>query len=314
MPCLIITSPLNHVHNTGAGHPENSERLAALSDLFQSAPFCDWEQSQSSAAALEQIEYAHSEDYIFSLQDLTPDAGLTYLDGDTILSPQSYDAALCAAGAVCNSVDYVLGNDSPTPHRAFCAVRPPGHHAEIDRAMGFCLFNNIFVGARHTQEKWGVQKVAILDFDVHHGNGTQNMTKAHNAQNKNIDKPIFYLSTHAYPLFPMSGIAEDNDDLTLNHHLPPQCSGAEFRAIYESHILPALADFKPDLLMLSSGFDAHKDDPLATMNLQDSDYGWLSDRIVTQHPSIPLISVLEGGYHIPSLTRCVAAHLNALGK
>lgn len=303
---IIYTSALSHKHDTGHGHPESTERIHALEELFQTAPFKDWPKKQSTPADLETILLAHGENYIFSLQDNTPDHGLFYLDGDTVLSPDSYDAALYAAGAVCNAVDDVMAGE--TTH-AFCAVRPPGHHAEPDKAMGFCLMNNIFIGARYAQEKYSVKKIAIVDFDVHHGNGTDTMTRKYNATHP--DNPILYISTHGYPLFPMTGDPADNNDTLLNIHLPDACNSAQFREIYERQVFPTLEKFAPDLLMLSAGFDAHKDDPLASAQWETADYAWLAQRLCA-HTSAPIISVLEGGYNISALTSSIAAHLQAL--
>lgn len=317
MTLTIYTSPLSMKHDTGHGHPESPARLVMLESLFETL---NLPVKQAKAADLETILLAHTEEYIFDLQDKTPDHGLTAIDGDTILSPDSYDAALYAAGAVCDAVDDIFSNDeddnhagSPSGLHAFCAIRPPGHHAEPNAAMGFCLFNNIFIAARYAQEKYGVKKIAIVDFDVHHGNGTQTMTRAHNAAHP--DKPIFYISSHGYPLFPMSGDPADNNDTLLNIRLPDHCGSEDFRHLYEPQVFPALETFAPDLLMLSSGFDAHKDDPLAPIMLETADYAWLTRRlcdIADKYTNGRLISVLEGGYHLEALKDCVHAHLREL--
>lgn len=314
MKPILYTNPLSLRHDTGAGHPESSARIEALNALFQTAPFKDWPQKTAHAADLDTILLAHDENYIFDLQDKTPEQGLFYLDGDTVLSPDSFEAALHAAGAVCNTVDDICGHDgkSKTP-RAFCASRPPGHHAEPTHALGFCLMNSIFIGARHAQETYGIKKIAIVDFDVHHGNGTETMCRAHNAAHP--DSPILYISTHGYPLFPMSGDPAQNDATTLNIHLPDKCASAAFRALYDNQVFPTLHNFAPDLLMLSAGFDAHKDDPLASSCLETEDYRWLTAQlcyIAAQHSQNRVISVLEGGYDIPALNASVIAHLQAL--
>lgn len=312
MKPIIFTSAYSHKHDTGAGHPESPARLAALDDLFLTAPFCDWPQKQSTPAEHETILLAHDEEYIFSLQDNTPDDGLFYLDGDTVLSPDSYNAALHGAGAACNAVDALM-NDETT--RAFCAVRPPGHHAEPSHAMGFCLLNNVFIAARYAQEKYGLQKIAIVDFDVHHGNGTETMCRRHNAAHP--DAPIFYISTHGYPLFPVSGNPADNNEFILNLRLPDQCGSKDFCALYENHVFDALNAFKPEILMISAGFDAHIDDPLAQSALKTEDFGWITRKlcdIADKSGTKGVISVLEGGYHIPALTACVGEHLLALAQ
>lgn len=319
MTPTIYTSAYSTRHDTGAGHPENAARITALAELFTTPPFKDWEQKTATPADLDTILLAHDENYVFNLQDKTPDQGLVYLDGDTVLSPHSYDAALHAAGAVIDAVDDVCGHDGS--HKAFCAIRPPGHHAEPTHALGFCLLNNIFIGARHAQEKYqekyGIQKIAIVDFDVHHGNGTETMCRAHNK--KHPDKPIFYISTHGHPLFPHgingAGDPAQNDATTLNIHLPDQCNSTAFQNLYENQVFPALNAFKPELLMLSSGFDAHKDDPLAHTALKTEDYGWLTQKlcgIAAKYTQNRVISVLEGGYNIPALVGSVAAHLQEL--
>jgi acetoin utilization deacetylase AcuC-like enzyme len=329
----LYTSPYSKKHDTGNDHPENTKRIEILERLFTEKPFKDWPQTISHPATLDQILYAHDEDYVFDLQDRVPEHGLASIDGDTILCPDSYDAALYAVGAVCQAVDDVCkdqnhsSTDLPScsrppayehdchknAQRAFCSIRPPGHHAEPNTAFGFCLFNNIFIAARHAQIVHDIQKIAIVDFDVHHGNGTETMTRRHN--NTHTGAPILYISSHGYPLFPMSGDPAQNDNTTLNIRLPGGCNSAQFRALYEDKVFPKLNDFAPNLIMLSSGFDAHKNDPLAPINLETDDYTWLTERlcsIADQHCQGRIISVLEGGYDLESLKDCVTAHLKAL--
>lgn len=341
MTVKIYTSPLSKKHDTGHAHPESPARIEILEKLFADHHYTTL---PAIPADLETIMLAHTEDYIFDLQDKTPCFGLTPLDGaETILSPNSYDAALYAAGAVCNAVDDTFNHtnddcstDSPSglpawrqrktqrppacghdghknAQRAFCAIRPPGHHAEPSQAMGFCLFNNIFIGARYAQEKYDLKKIAIVDFDVHHGNGTETMCRTHNIEHP--DRPVFYISTHGYPLYPMSGNPEDNNNTLLNIRLPEECGSADFHDIYEKQVFPALENFAPDLLMLSSGFDAHKDDPLANIHLETADYGWLTRKlckIADKYCHGHLISVLEGGYQLEALKDCVRVHLQEL--
>lgn len=324
MKPTIYTSAFSKKHDTGHAHPESPARIEVLEKLFEKL---DYPIKQSQAAKLEQIMLAHTEDYIFDLQETIPDQGLISRDNETILSPDSYDAALHAAGAVCNAVDNIFGNtdgnntDLPSrlrawqqnkkAPRAFCATRPPGHHAEKSHELGFCLFNNVFIGARHAQEKYNIKKIAVVDFDVHHGNGTENMSVAHN--NEYPDKPIFYISSHGYPLFPMSGDPKDNNETLLNIHLPDHCDSPQFQKIYADQVFPALKSFAPELLMISAGFDAHKDDPLANINLETEDYDWVTENLCNNCPSgTPVISVLEGGYHLEALKDGVEAHLSAL--
>ncbi|MEZ5902866.1 MAG: histone deacetylase family protein [Alphaproteobacteria bacterium] len=307
---VLFTSPYSKKHDTGAGHPENTGRIVILEKLFAEAPFCNWPQVKSKPATLDQILLAHDEDYVFNLQDLTPDDNLRSLDGDTILCPDSYDAALYAAGAACQAVDHVLKEPNK---RAFVAVRPPGHHAEPNTAMGFCLFNNIFIAARHAQIAHHIKKIAIVDYDVHHGNGTETMCRRHNTTHP--DTPIFYTSSHGHPLFPMTGDPAKNDDTTLNIRLPDNCSSTEFRDLYEEQVFPALNNFAPDLLLLSSGFDAHRNDPLAPINWETEDYAWLTTHlcaIADKHANGQLVSILEGGYDLDSLKECVQTHLEDL--
>ncbi len=324
MKPTIYTSRFSTRHDTGHGHPESPARIEMLEKLFAAAPFKDWPQKQSKPADLDQIMLAHDEDYIFDLQDKTPDHGLVSIDGDTILSPDSYNAALHAAGAVCQAVDDILddgcaecppacGHDDIK--RAFCATRPPGHHAEPDKAMGFCFFNNIFIAARHAQEQYSIKKITLIDFDVHHGNGTETMCRTHNKNHP--EKPILYISSHGHPLFPMSGDPTKNDKTTLNIHLPDGCTSDQFRKLYDTQVFPELNDFKPELLMLSSGFDAHRLDPLAPMMLETEDFSWVTQKLcelADKHAQGRVISVLEGGYELESLKECVHAHLIALEK
>ena len=308
MKPIIYTSPLSSLHNTGEGHPENAKRIEALEALFDSPDFADWEVRHAQAADLDDVLQVHDEGYIFNLQDKTPEAGLFNLDGDTVLSPQSYDAALHSAGAVCQAIDDVVVKQQS--HAAFCAVRPPGHHAEPEKAMGFCLMNNVFIGALYAQKVSNKNKVAIIDFDVHHGNGTESMTRKHNKANP--EKPVFYASSHGYPLFPMTGDPKENNEYVVNVHLPERCDSQNFRELYETHIFPALEEYNPDVLILSSGFDAHKDDPLAQACLLSEDYAWITKKLSNIVSNKNIISVLEGGYDVPSLTESVKQHLKGL--
>ena len=314
MKPLILINPLSTQHNTGDGHPESAARITALEELFETPTFKDYPKQIARAAELETTFLGHDEDYIFDLQDQTPDHGLYAIDGDTILSPASFDTALHGVGAVCAAVDAIFKDETKS---AFCASRPPGHHAEPNTAMGFCLMNSIFIGARYAQENYDIPKIAIVDFDIHHGNGTDTMCRRHNKSTP--DKPIFYISTHGNNLFPQeitgTGDPKDNDDTTLNIHLPDHCNSAQFRAIYENQVFPALEKFAPDFLMLSAGFDAHKNDPLAGAALETEDYGWLTRHLVSlanKHCDGRLVSVLEGGYDIPALTSSVSKHLTEL--
>lgn len=294
-------------HDTGFSHPERAERIGAILEVLASPPFTDLPRGNITPATEEQILLAHRYDYIERLQDAIPDKGHAQVDADTILSPASWSAAEHAAGAVCSAVDDIVSGKTT---RAFCAMRPPGHHAEPDKSMGFCLFNNIFIGARHAQEKHGVEKIAIIDFDVHHGNGTDTMARRH-------DGSILFISTHQYPLWPMTGIEDDNEEAVLNFTLPPESGSERFRTLYETKVFPEIERFKPDLIMISAGFDAHRLDPLAQLNLEDEDFAWVTEKlceIANRHCGGKVVSVLEGGYNLEALKGSVAAHLSALIK
>lgn len=303
-PLTIYTHTNFLKHDTGEEHPENIRRLETLLNLFEEE-FPDIQKTESQKASIDQITRAHPYTYVEALENAVPTDHPIYLDGDTILSPGSWDAALRGAGGVCQAIDDIM---SSTTKRAFCASRPPGHHAEPSQAMGFCLFNNVFIGARHAQEKHNVTKIAIVDFDVHHGNGTDTM--ARNADN------IFYISTHQYPLFPMTGTPDTNiDQQVLNILLPEGSASEEFRKTYTDQIFPELEKFNPDLLMISAGFDAHKDDPLAGLNVTDQDFGWITMelcRIADQYCDGKVVSVLEGGYNLNALKTSVSEHLKSL--
>jgi acetoin utilization deacetylase AcuC-like enzyme len=310
MKTTLYTHPSAQRHDTGPGHPECPARIAALEAAFAAPVFAPWPRQTARPASMEEIGLAHPLHYIQAVEDAVPVDGHASLDGgDTILSPGSWDAAVHAAGAVCQAVDDVINGRTVN---AFCAMRPPGHHAEPTRAMGFCLFNNIFVGARHAQNLHGVRKVAIVDFDVHHGNGTDMMTRQHHHEKHG---EILYLSSHQFPLFPMSGDPEDNERYVKNWTLHAGDGSAEFRKLYEDKIFPALHAFEPELLMISAGFDAHRDDPLAGLNLIEEDFGWVTTRLkelAAPTTGGKTVSVLEGGYNLEVLKNSVTAHLLAL--
>ncbi len=294
-------------HDTGFSHPEGADRLATILGLLKETPYDTLPQGKVTPAKEEQILLAHPLHYIDHIRDSIPDHGHAQIDADTIMSPGSWNAALHAAGAACSAVDDVASGKTT---RAFCAMRPPGHHAESALSMGFCLFNNIFIGARHAQAAHGFKKVAIVDFDVHHGNGTDTMSRMH-------DGSIFFISTHQYPLWPMTGLEEDNDESVMNFTLPPGSGSEKFRSVYETKVFPALTRFAPDLLMISAGFDAHRLDPLAQINLESEDFGWVTERlcaIADASAQGRVISVLEGGYHLQALKESAAAHLRALAN
>lgn len=309
MKTTLYTAPAALAHDTGPGHPERAARIETLYALFAGMDPVTFPRAAAPQATEDQLGLAHPLHYIQAVKAAMPREGYGALDGDTILSPGTGDAALRAAGAVCAAVDDVIAGETDN---AFCAMRPPGHHAEPTRAMGFCLFNNIFIGARHAQEKHGLRRIAIIDFDVHHGNGTDAMTRAHHHEKHG---EILYISSHQFPLFPMTGNPEDNEEFVRNWTLRAGDGGAEFRKLYERNVFPELDRFKPELVMISAGFDAHRDDPLGGLNLVEDDFAWVTRELkktAALHSGGKIVSVLEGGYDLEALKNSVSAHLQAL--
>ena len=292
-------------HDTGIGHPERADRLRAIMHKLEGEEFFHLDRRVAPTATIEQLSRVHDKEYITEILHAEPKHGHAYLDGDTLMSPGSGEAALRAAGAVCAAVDAVMRGEA---RNAFCAVRPPGHHAERDRAMGFCLFNNVAVGALQARTVHGVRRVAVVDFDVHHGNGTQAMFAA--------DRELFYASTHEWPLYPGTGHPRETGlGNIMNLTMPPDAGSLEFRMAVEQELIPALDRFAPDLLMISAGFDAHRADPLASLNLVDQDYEWVTERlcgVANRHSGGRLVSTLEGGYDLAALANATAAHVRAL--
>jgi len=305
MTTLLYTDDAFMEHDTGLGHPERSDRLRSVLEALDAPRFAGLRRSSPRDATPEQIERVHHRDYVERVLASVPQAGITAIDADTILSPGSGVAALRAAGALVTAVDAVMGGGA---NRAFCAVRPPGHHAEPDRGMGFCVFNNVAIGAAHALAAHGLERVAIADFDVHHGNGTQAAF---------YDKPaILFGSSHQMPLYPGSGsAAETGAGNIINMPLPPGGRGAEFRAAWKTYFLPRLEAFHPQLIFISAGFDGHSDDPLANLELDESDYAWITNElahVAEEACEGRVISALEGGYDLEALARSVAAHVGAL--
>lgn len=293
-------------HDTGPGHPECADRLRAILARLETEEFAWLDRREAPLAEVSQIARVHGEGFAEALLDAVPAEGYAAIDGDTVISPGSGEAALRAAGAVCAAVDAVMQGEI---RNAFCAVRPPGHHAEPDQAMGFCLFNNIAIGALHARARWGLRRVAVIDFDVHHGNGTQAAF--------NNDPDLFYASTHQSPLYPGTGQAHEHGVAgnILNLPLRPFAGSAEFRARVAEQLLPELRRFKPELLLISAGFDAHARDPLAQLNLTDDDYYWVTEqllKIAADTAEGRVVSALEGGYDLRALASASAAHVRAL--
>ena len=254
-------------------------------------------------ASDEQLLRVHSRNHVEAIRAAIPESGYARLDPDTVVGPKSLLAAYRAAGAVVAAVDLVMGGEMES---AFCGVRPPGHHAESSRAMGFCLFNNIAVGAAHALEAYGLERVAIVDFDVHHGNGTEDIFQD--------ESRVLFCSTFQHPFFPFTQLLE-NAPNRISVPLDATAKSDEFRAAVTDHWLPALEAFQPELVFVSAGFDAHRDDDMSYVSLTDADFKWVSERIVeiaNQSASGRVVSVLEGGYELKSLARCVDAHVRVL--
>ncbi|MGH6982502.1 MAG: histone deacetylase family protein [Stellaceae bacterium] len=292
-------------HDTGRRHPESPARLTAVLDALSGGNFAALDRRDAPRATRDELALIHPPAFVDAVMAVIPAAGHAALDADTIVSPGSGEAALRAAGAVCAAVDAVMAGAAAN---AFCAVRPPGHHAEPNRAMGFCLFNNVAIGAARARRKHGCARVAVVDFDVHHGNGTQAAFEA--------DGDFFYASTHQAPFYPGTGDeSEVGVGNIVNVPLPAGAGSAQFRAAYERTILPALALFRPEFLLISAGFDAHRRDPLAELLVEESDYSWLTERllaIAADQAKGRVVSTLEGGYDLAALAASTAAHVSAL--
>lgn len=291
-------------HETGEAHPEQPRRLSAIEDqLVESGLFDVLRYYDAPEVTEEQLLRVHTPGYLQALKSAIPESGYSRLDPDTVICPKSLDAARRAAGAVVAAVDLVMSGEMED---AFCCVRPPGHHAESDRAMGFCLFNNIAVGAAHALETYGLNRVAIVDFDVHQGNGTEEIFQH--------DERVLFCSTFQHPFFPFTRPLE-NAANRVNVPLDATAKSAEFREAVEQHWLPALERFQPEMVFVSAGFDAHRDDDMSHVSLNDADFRWVSEKIVRlarESASGRIISVLEGGYELTSLARCVAGHVRVL--
>ena len=293
-------------HEPGPGHPESPARLESIYAALAVPDFRALMTRDAPLADPKQIELVHDGGYVAKILAAVPVEGYRALDPDTYLSPGSGEAARRAVGGACAAVDAVLAGDVKN---AFCALRPPGHHAEYARAMGFCLFNNVAIAARHAQRKHGLQRVAVVDFDVHHGNGSQDIFWA--------DKSVMYCSTHEMPLYPGTGaIGERGEyDTIVNAPLRAGDGGDAFREAFEVAILPRLRAFKPEILIISAGFDAHTRDPLANLNLVEADFTWVTKKlmdIADDSAQGRIVSMLEGGYDLQGLARSAAAHVTAL--
>ncbi|MCC6912504.1 MAG: histone deacetylase family protein [Rhodospirillaceae bacterium] len=306
MTTLFLTHGDCLAHETGAYHPERPDRLRAVLKAMEQDAFRGLIREEAPYASLEAMARAHPGDFVPRILDAIPDHALRQIDADTVISPGSGEAMRRAAGAVVRAVDAVAKGEAAN---AFCAVRPPGHHAESTRAMGFCLVNNAVVGAMHARAAHGHRRVAVVDFDVHHGNGTQEMFWD--------DADAFYASTHQYPFYPgTGGVRERGAHGTIVNVPLAAGSGSDiFRSRFADEILPALEAFKPGLLIVSAGFDAHKDDPLGELRLTETDFAWATAKLMDAARKVcggRVVSVLEGGYNLDALADSVTAHVQTL--
>ena len=301
----LITSDTYKNHNTGDGHPEKIDRVTVVIDNFKKLNNKNliWKKPVKFNKSL--LEITHNSDYIKFVENSFPKQGLSFLDGDTIISPGSKDATVDAVGSIIAAIDGVQKNEF---NNAFCAVRPPGHHAEKNKAMGFCIYNNVAVGAHYLLEKYKLKKIAIIDFDVHHGNGTQDIF--YNNEN------VLYISTHQFPFYPGSGTDKERGEFNniFNIPLPAGTNSEEYLNAYE-FALNKLKNFKPEFILFSAGFDAHEDDPLAQLRLKSNDYYKLTKRTLELSKLFcngKVVSILEGGYDLNALKESSEAHVNAL--
>ncbi|MDB5648541.1 MAG: acetoin utilization protein [Hyphomicrobiales bacterium] len=306
MNTLVLTHPDCLAHDMGPGHPERPDRVRVVERILEHERFQTLLRESAPLGTREAILRAHPETYYLAIEEASPHQGLTRLDGDTVMSPGTFQAALRSVGGACHAVDEVM---SGRVTNAFVVTRPPGHHAEHATAMGFCFFNNVAVAARHAQAVYGAERVAIMDFDVHHGNGTQDIFWA--------DKSVLYASTHEMPLYPGTGALSETGTYgtIVNAPLRAGDDGVAFREAMNTRILPAIEAFSPDLVIISAGFDAHRRDPLANLNLVEADFGWATGKLMEvagRCANGRVVSVLEGGYDLEALSRSSAAHVMML--
>lgn len=300
----IIEHPECALHDMGIGHPEQPARYHTISTALKAYPFATKPLFlEAPLATRDELTLAHDPDYVDSIFKLSPQSGMMMIDADTSMNPHTLQAALRAAGAARFAVDQVMSGKAQA---VFCNVRPPGHHAEYDKAMGFCFFNNIAIAVRYALQKYGLKRIAIVDFDVHHGNGTQNILQD--------ETRVLFCSSFQHPYYPGYDAENDNTHI-LNVPLVAGTSGHDFREKVSAAWFKPLMDFQPELICFSAGFDAHRDDPLAQIRLTKEDYVWLTEKVKEIAKSSAqgrMISMLEGGYHLPALAECVPAHVNAM--
>ena len=305
MSTLLLTHPVCIEHEPPSGHPERPDRLKAVNAVLRHEVFAALKREDAPMGARDDVVRAHEESYVEMIEASSPEEGREPLDADTWMSPKSLEAAYACVGAGTRGVDAVMNGEFDN---VFCAVRPPGHHAEHNRAMGFCLFNSAAVAALYARARYGAERLAVIDFDVHHGNGTQDIFWS--------DRDLFYGSTHQMPLYPGTGAPSETGVGNIwNAPLRPGDGGREFRDALRGRILPALADFRPDLVILSAGFDAHRDDPLGGLELDEADFTWATLHLMEaadRHCGGRLVSMLEGGYDLKGLAGSTAVHVQAL--
>ena len=303
MTIALISHPACRKHKMGDHHPEQPSRMDAINDrLIASGLDMVLRQFDAQQVTKQQLCAVHDEDYVERVFELAPAEDMVWLDGDTAMNPYSLEAALYAAGSAVQAVDLVMQDKAG---QVFCAVRPPGHHAERHRAMGFCIFNNVAVGAYHAINQYGLQRIAIIDFDVHHGNGTEDIVTG--------DERILFCSSFQHPYYPGSGANTDESNI-INLPLPSLTDGAAFKEAVSEHWIPRIEAFSPELIMISAGFDGHREDEMAHFNLLEADYEWITKQLyqlATISANGRVVSCLEGGYHLQALARSVETHIKA---
>lgn len=305
MTTLIFGHQSSELHDMGPGHPERPERIQAVNRALEADRFAGLERREAPLATVDQIARIHDRNYVTKLLDAVPDEGRVQIDPDTSMCPESGEAALRASGAIVAAIDAIAAGEA---NSAFCAVRPPGHHAEPARGMGFCLFNNVAIGVEHARKVHNLERVAVIDFDVHHGNGTQAAFWS--------EPNVLFASSHQFPFYPGTG-AEDETGVgnVFNVPLADGAGSVHFRRGMERIVLPALEEFNPDLIVVSAGFDGHARDPLANIRLEEEDFEWITGKLVDiagEYCEGRIVSSLEGGYDLDSLSSSVTAHLTAL--
>jgi len=306
MTTLVLSHPASLDHLTPPGHPERPDRIRAVNQALAEDRFKSLVRGEAPEGSLDSVALCHNEHYIDELRHIAPKEGLVYLDGDTSMSPGTWEAVMRGVGGAIAATDAVIAGQADN---AFVATRPPGHHAETNKPMGFCFFDQAAIAARHAQRKHGIARVAVVDFDVHHGNGTQDIFWA--------DPTVMYCSTHQMPLFPGTGASGERGehDTIVNAPLASGDGGAKFRSAFDNLILPQLQKFAPELIIISAGFDAHRRDPLASLELDATDFGWVTRKLIdAAHATAQgrIVSVLEGGYDLQGLRESVAEHVTAL--